>query len=517
MFDDGLGLYLATSAFALAVLIHVRRYWDSHSGSPLPPGPTPLPVLGNFLSIDAAQPWVTFNSWKSTYGEIIYARLLSKPVVVMNSVEVTKDLFEGRSHIYSDKPQSILHEPFAVDFNVVFMPYGDRWRLHRRILHQTLRQAEIHSYHAAQRRSAHKMLFSLLQDPENYLSHFQMFIMSFMLPIVYDYEPKAQEDPIVDAMTRYGDLMVDNTAPGPWVVMETFPFLLQLPSWFPGATFKRASVKCIQAGHDIQELPFQYVKESMSTRGTAPCLVADALNRMRLSEEDDGMTTAIKEAASIAFAAASETSTSTLCVFLLAMVLNPEAQAKAQAEINQVVGKDRLPDFDDRPAMPYLEAILRETLRWHPVTPLSTPHTTTTSDIYKGYFIPKGVLVYANIWAMTHDEKKYPSPDEFKPERFLHEDGSLTSDTMLLGFGLGRRSCVGRHLADASLWIAIASFLAGFSAHKALDKYGMDIPIVPKFSSGTIIHPEKFPCRIVPRFPGASVRALTHLTGLEQS
>ncbi|KAG1754144.1 cytochrome P450 [Suillus lakei] len=450
-------------------------------------------------------------------GDIIYARLLSKPVIVINSEEVAKDLFEARSNIYSDRPQSIVHKPFAVDFNMVFMPYGDRWRLHRRIFHQAFRQAEIPNYHAVQLRSAHRMLFSLLQDPGDYVSHLLMFVVLFVLPIVYDYEPEAKDDHVVDAITRYGELVVEGLAPGSMALMETFPFLLRLPSWFPGATFKRASIKCIQAGHDIQEIPFRRVRERMSTGDMAPCLAADTLNRMRLSEEDGVITAAVMEATSIAFAAASETTTSTLLVFLLAMVLHPGVQAKAQAEIDRVVGKDRLPDFDDRPGLPYVEAILRETLRWHPVTPFGIPHATTISDIYNGYFIPKDVVVFANIWAMTHDAKKYPSPDEFKPERFLHEDGSLTSDTMPLGFGWGRRVCVGRHIADSSLWIAIASFLAVFSAHKALDEHGIDIPVVPKFSTGVIIHPEKFPCRIVPRSPIASVKMLTHLTGLEQS
>jgi len=116
--------------------------------------------------------------------------------------------------------------------------------------------------------------------------------------------------------------------------------------------------------------------------------------------------------------------------------------------------------------------------------------------------------------AMTHDEKKYPSPDEFKPERFLHEDGSLTSDTMPLGFGWGRRICVGRHLADAAVWIVITSFLATFSVHKALDEDDKEIPVIPKFSTGIAVHPETFPCRIVSRFQDASVERLTQLTGL---
>ncbi|KAG2056782.1 cytochrome P450 [Suillus hirtellus] len=442
--------------------------------------------------------------------DIIYARLLNKPILVINSEEIAKDLFEERSSIYSDRTQSIVYEAFASDFNAGFMPYGARWRLHRRILHQAFRQVETPTYHAMQLRSAHRLLFSLLQDPSSYASHFRMYTLSSVLFMIYDCEAKDKDDYIVHAITSYAELIEDALAPTAMMLMETFPFLLQLPSWFPGATFKRASVKCIRAGHDVKEIPFQYVKERMSANDTGPCFVADALNRMHLSQEDASIETAIKEAASIAFTGRQGETISTLLVFLLAMILNPGVQTKAHAEIDRVVGKDRLPDFNDRPALPYVEALLRETLRWYPVAPLGVPHATTTSDVYNGYFIPKGM-------AMTRDPKKYPNPNEFKPERFLREDGSLTSDTMALAFGWGRRICVGRHVAEASIWIAIVNFLAFFSAHKARDQRGMEIPVTPKFSTGFVINPEIFPCCIVPRFPDASVKTLVHLTGLGSS
>ncbi|KAG1831352.1 cytochrome P450 [Suillus variegatus] len=446
----------------------------------VPPGPTPLPVLGNILSIDTARPWLTFDAWRSTYGDIIYARLLNKPILVINSEEIAKDLFEEPCIDHEDIAS------FASDFNAGFMPYGARWRLHRRILHQAFRQVETPTYHAMQLRSAHRLLFSLLQDPSSYASHFRMYTLSSVLFMIYDCEAKDKDDYIVHAITSYAELIEDALAPTAMMLMETFPFLLQLPSWLPGATFKRASVKCIRAGHDVKEIPFQYLKERMSTNDTGPCFVADALNRMHLSQEDASIETAIKEAASIAFSGRQGETISTLLVFLLAMILNPEVQTKAHAEIDRVVGKDRLPDFNDRPALPYVEAILRETLRWYPVAPLGIPHATTTSDVYNGYFIPKGVC-RPDLTTMADDPDKYPNPDEFKPERFLHEDGSLTSDTMALAFGWGRRICVGRHVAEASIWIAIVNFLAFFSAHKARDERGMEIPVTPKFSTGFVM------------------------------
>lgn len=176
-----------------------------------------------------------------------------------------------------------------------------RWRLHRRMFHQAFRQAEIPTYHALTLRSAHKMLFSLLQDPDNYTSHVKMsvcnrlsgpllklifirFTASSILSIVYDYEVKAKDDTILHVIERYLEVIVEMLTPGNTVAIETFPFrmfthsmmacgyisteilVLRLPSWLPGATFKRASVKCLNAAHDVKELPFQYVKEKMVRR-----------------------------------------------------------------------------------------------------------------------------------------------------------------------------------------------------------------------------------------------------------
>jgi len=182
--------------------------------------------------------------------------------------------------------------------------------------------------------------------------------------------------------------------------------------------------------------------------------------------------------------------------------VHPAVQEKAQAEIDTVVGKDRLPTMEDRPLLPYLGAIFREILRYGPAVPLSIPHAAVEDDVYAGFHIPKGAILIANLWAMSNDESRYPNPHAFIPERFLNDDGSLKPDNVEhIAFGFGRRMCVGRHFADTSLWSVMAKVLAVFKILRPLDENGVDIPVEPLFSGGNTVHPLPFGHRIVPRFP----------------
>ena len=138
------------------------------------------------------------------------------------------------------------------------------------------------------------------------------------------------------------------------------------------------------------------------------------------------------------------------------MITHREIQKRAQEEIDRVIGNSRLPDLTDRPNLPYIDAIYRELLRHSPPVALGIPHALAEDDIYQGYFLPKGTyhsrvmlppaspyligaVVFANIWAMAHDENVYPDPFTFKPERFLNVDGSLNDDNRILAYGFGRR------------------------------------------------------------------------------
>ena len=149
------------------------------------------------------------------------------------------------------------------------------------------------------------------------------------------------------------------------------------------------------------------------------------------------------------------------------MLLHPEIQRSAQAEIDGVVGLHRLPKLTDRPHLPYIDALIKEILRWGTVSPLALPHSTAEDDIAFGYKIPKGCIVIPNIWAMLHDESVYPDPFKFDPGRFIGE--KQQPDPRELAFGRGRRVCPGQHIAEASVFIQVASVLATFDIQRDVD------------------------------------------------
>ena len=166
------------------------------------------------------------------------------------------------------------------------------------------------------------------------------------------------------------------------------------------------------------------------------------------------------------------------------MISFPEVQRRAQAEIDAVVGRDRLPTFADAPRLPYVRAILNETLRWRPVATFAVPHVATEEDWYEGMYIPKGTTCIANLWHCNHDRTIFgEDADQFRPERQIGENGELLPgpiETYQVGhvsFGFGRRICPGRDLATASLFINMARILWATNMEHARDENGEIIPL----------------------------------------
>jgi cytochrome P450 len=166
------------------------------------------------------------------------------------------------------------------------------------------------------------------------------------------------------------------------------------------------------------------------------------------------------------------------------MIAFPEVQRRAQAEIDAVVGRDRLPTFDDAPRLPYVRAITKEIQRWRPTVPFGVPHAATEEDWYEGMYIPKGTVCIPNAWHCNHDRAVFgEDADKFRPERHLDERGESlhgpveTNQAGHITFGFGRRICVGKELANDSLFIDTVRILWAAQLERARDENGKEVPL----------------------------------------
>ncbi|KAG1855572.1 cytochrome P450 [Suillus subluteus] len=484
-----------------ALMRLIKKRQNNHS---FPPGPVPLPLLGNVLSIDAKEPWLTYTEWGAMYGDLIFVRNLDEDIVVINSQHVAEDLLDKRSRIYSDRPHLATLEPYGLSINFAFIAYGDEWRLCRRLFHQTFRPESALKFYPMQIRRAREMVVNLVDDPQHYYDHFATFSLSVVMSTVYDYNISARDDPVVQTVIKALVPGLTLLTPERALMLKTFPFLLKLPDWCWGSSIKRSARTSTERVNQMADVPLQYVQQHMadSSFDAQSSMVAENLRRMEMQEEafKPAFKNALRKAATTAIIASYETTAATAMVFVLAMVLYPDVQKRAQAEIDSVIGRDRLPTFEDRASLPYIDAVVRETFRWQPVTPIGVPHATSSDDIYNGYFIPKGAIIAYNTWGVTRDEKRYPDASRFMPERFIDVNGALTSDDPAQYiFGLGRRICPGRYTADASSWCSIATMLATLHITSAKDDQGKVISFTPTFIPGVVRCPEVFPCSISAR------------------
>ncbi|KAJ7742657.1 cytochrome P450 [Mycena maculata] len=200
------------------------------------------------------------------------------------------------------------------------------------------------------------------------------------------------------------------------------------------------------------------------------------------------------------YSAGTDTTVAALRTFLLMMILHPEVQRKAQAEIDSVVG-NRLPTLSDRESLPTTRHIIKECLRLCAVVPLM-PHSLDKDDIYQGYLIPEGAWVIVNTWQILHDPSIYQDPEAFRPDRYDPMSPIFTEkDPEIISFGLGRRSCLGVEYAKVWIFLAVSRILCTFNISAAYDKLEGGKRQTPAaiFKAGHIRYPSDFDCDLVPR------------------
>ena len=319
-----------------------------------------------------------------------------------------------------------------------------------------------------------------------------------MLKMLYNYTLESHKsDPLAaeveEAMVQFSAAAV----PGKWMV-DMVPALKYLPDWLPGAGFKKTARFWKKTLFSTADVPYAFVKKQLTYGKAGVSFVSKSIEEAKAEDkytpEDEH---AIKWAAASLYLGGADTTVSTIDAFFLAMSKFPAVQKKAQEEIDRVVGTSRLPTYSDREKLPYINAIVEEAQRWHPLAAMGLPHMASEEDSINGFRIPKGALLLPAAYWFTRDPAVYHEPEAFKPERFMapHNEPYATNVT----FGFGRRICPGRLLADSSLFLTFAQSLAVFNIKKAVDGQGTEIEPEHGFMPGIIAHPAPFKVRVEPR------------------
>ncbi|KZP13878.1 cytochrome P450 [Athelia psychrophila] len=497
-------ILLDANQLLLVGLLLAALYVGLNSKRPKPPpGPRGLPLIGNLLDMPTSEDWLQYRKWSEEFkSDVIYLNIFGTHMVVTNTLESTLDLLERRSSKYSSRTRMpMLVELIGMSWSFSFMPYGDTWRAHRRLAAQEFNSPQtIPKYELAFTRNAHGLLRRLLETPEAWKQHFHHQVGAMVIEISYGFEALPKNDPFIDTAEKSFTAIAIAGMPNAFLV-DTVPILKHVPSWFPGAGFRRKAIEWRQYSDDTLEAPFKALKEDIANGVDKPSFAQRCLQDMDPKVDSDYQERVIKSSSATMYGAGTDTTVSFLETFVLAMLKNPLVQRRAQAELDSVLGPDRLPTFNDMPALPYLSAVVKECHRWEVVAPLAIPHMLTEDDDYRGWFLPSGTVVIPNSWAILNDPVKYPDPSAFNPERFL-KDGKMdpeVQDPELAAFGYGRRVCAGSRVANAFVWLTAGYILASFNIGKAVGSDGLPIEHEVKYFSELARHPEAFECAFTPR------------------
>ncbi|KAL2864126.1 cytochrome P450 [Aspergillus lucknowensis] len=511
-------LSLATVVAAVFIILGLTLIVDYgqmiYLHSRMPPGPFPLPLIGNTHLLPAEKPWIYFEKLAKQYNTpLITFWTGRRPTIWICDAWTANELLDKRAATYASRPRMVVFSELgAGQTNLVNMYYGDRWRLHRKLTHMAVGLQQVRKYRGFQNDESKVVALDLVREPNEYVRHFERYATSVVSIIGFGRRVASNADPIITEVIAVMQRAAELNVPGKSfpMLMETFPFLAKFPNWM--APWKKGLVNGKGRGR-----PFFYAlaEEAASKADSAQCYAR------KLFEEGPKHDLSRMEISSLSgnlFGAGSDTSSSTLVTFILACCAFPESLPRAWEELDRVVGPHRSPTFDDEADLLYVKAFVKEVLRWRSVAIIGgQPHAPIRDDEYKGWLIPKHTWVQGNVWAIHHHEREFPDPDRFNPDRYV--PGSADSrpfpgEKGYMTFGWGRRVCSGQGLAEQGTFITIARLLWGFRIEKARDKHGNEIPVdIFDFTNGLNMRPNPFECRIRPR--SDEIRATIEREGMQ--
>ncbi|KAK7704009.1 hypothetical protein SLS57_010663 [Botryosphaeria dothidea] len=433
-----------------------------------------IPIFGNLFSTPASGhgPWARECALK--HGDMHTVRFGLTTWVFLNKSRHVRALLERRASIYCSRPRfPFTGEIMSAGCRMVLMPYGERWRAVRKIMHHILSTRQKDTYKPYQDLESKHLLWDYLHRPDRWFSANARYSNSVIMSVVFG-KRMDLDNPHTAELMQTIEMFLGNQQPGTNVV-DAFPVLAALPR--PLQWWRRRGQAYYEFTRGVYKRELAEIRARMERGEQRDCFAKDFLQTKEAAEFGETQTLFVL---GTLMEAGTDTSRLTVIDIIAGAATYPDWVERARKQLDAVCGAnaERLPGWDDRDSLPYITAVVKEGFRWRPnIAEMGVPTALIKDDEYEGYRFPAGTVFTWNAWALALDSEEYPEPERFWPDRFLNEDLNNPMKGHW-GFGPGRRVCVGWNVGEMNVWIAIARLLYCFDfeqdPNEPIDT--MDIP-----------------------------------------
>ncbi|KAH6775165.1 hypothetical protein C2S52_012726 [Perilla frutescens var. hirtella] len=505
---ENFSILLALLSAAALTIIYKILYQSGKGHRNLPPGPKPWPIIGN-MHLIGPSPHKSLHSLSQKYGEIMLLKFGKIPVVIASSPEMAKQFYKVHDANFASRPALAAGKYNGYNYsNLLWAPSGPYWRQARKIYLSEVFSAKRLEFFEPLRVEERKNFLSRLRslsgkpvELRDHLSHYTLSTVSRMvLSNTYFTETEKESSPF-----KFEDLqhMVEE-----WISLNGF---INIGDWIPSINFLDAQGYVGRMKELFKKLDkfLDYVIDDHQARRDAEkdnFVAKDVVDTLLQLAEDPNLEVkltrdCIKGLIQDLLVGGTDTTAGTVEWAIHGVMRYPGVIEKAKEELDRVIGRNRWVEEEDLSELPYINAIMKESMRFHPIAPLIPPHYAIDDCKVAGYDISKGTVVITNTFSLGRDPNTWDSPEEFLPERFMGKDiDAMGSNFALLPFGSGRRKCVGYKLGDKMVGTALANLLHGFELKLVEGMRAQDICMDEVY--GLAVHPKQpLPIIMEPALP----------------